>query len=98
MVSFQLLLAFSARSEVESLLSLGPFSNRKLVLAVGISFVAQLLVVYVPGVNGAFGTVPLAAEEWGLVLAVGMVGLVGNEIWKAVARSRSRRAARGASA
>jgi Ca2+-transporting ATPase len=90
-VSFQLLLAFSARSEEESLLSLGPFSNRMLVLAVAASFLMQLVVVYVPGVNDAFGTVPLAAQEWALVLMVGLSGLVANEAWKYFSVRRSPR-------
>jgi len=94
-VSFQLLLAFSARSEEESLLAIGPFSNRKLVLAVLVSFMAQLAVVYLPGVGTAFGTVPLAVEEWALVITVGLTGLVANEAWKAVARARSRPKAKG---
>jgi Ca2+-transporting ATPase len=94
-VSFQLLLAFSARSEEESLLAIGPFSNRKLVLAVLVSFMAQLAVVYLPGVGGAFGTVPLTVEEWALVITVGLTGLVANEAWKAVARARSRPKTRG---
>ncbi|HUL39473.1 MAG TPA: HAD-IC family P-type ATPase [Methanomassiliicoccales archaeon] len=81
-VSFQLFLAFSARSEDESLLSLGPFTNRKLVLAVVASFIMQLVVVYVPALNGAFGTTPIAAEQWLPVLAVGLLGLISNEAWK----------------
>jgi Ca2+-transporting ATPase len=90
-VSFQLLLAFSARSEEESLLSLGPFSNRMLVLAVAASFLMQLVVVYVPGVNDAFGTVALTAQEWALVLMVGLSGLVANEAWKYFSMRRSPR-------
>jgi P-type Ca2+ transporter type 2C len=97
-VSFQLLLAFSARSEEESLLAIGPFSNRKLILAVLVSFLAQLAVVYLPGIGDAFGTAPLSIEEWGLVLAVGLTGLVANEAWKAVARARSSPKAKGATA
>ncbi len=80
-VSFQLFLAFSARSEEESLLSLGPLSNRKLVLAVAASFLMQLAVVYLPGVNDACRTVPMTAEQWVLVLMVGLNGLVANEAW-----------------
>jgi len=60
-----------------------------------VSFMAQLAVVYLPGVGGAFGTVPLTVEEWALVITVGLTGLVANEAWKAVARARSRPKTRG---
>jgi Ca2+-transporting ATPase len=89
-VTFQLLLAFSARSEEESIVAIGPFSNRMLLLAVSVSFILQLMVVYLPWFGGAFGTVPLGLYEWALILIVGLIGPLANEAWKAAERARTR--------
>jgi Ca2+-transporting ATPase len=41
-----------------------------LILAVAVSTAMQLAVVYVPLLSSVFGTVPLAAEQWLLVLLI----------------------------
>jgi Ca2+-transporting ATPase len=94
LVTFQLLFAFSARSETETIWKLGPFSNRKLLAAVGASFVLQLIVVYLPGAGKAFGTVPIGWEEWVLIIAISLIGLIANEIWKFVASANRHKSGR----
>jgi len=44
----ELIRAFTARSEYHSVFSIGVFSNRWMVWAVGVSFLLVLMVVYVP--------------------------------------------------
>ena len=66
--SSELIRAFTARSEYHSVFSLGVFSNRWMVWAVGVSFLLVLLVVYVPFLRPFFDTVPLGFEDWLLML------------------------------
>jgi len=44
------------------------FSNFWLWLAIILSIILQLIVVYVPSMNNIFKTVPLNLEDWGLIL------------------------------
>ena len=60
---FQLFNVFNARSEVHSAFR-GLFCNRWLWAAVSLSLFLQLLVVYVPFLQTAFGTVSLDAWDW----------------------------------
>ncbi|HSQ04484.1 MAG TPA: HAD-IC family P-type ATPase, partial [Burkholderiales bacterium] len=60
----ELLRAFTARSEYRSIFSVGVFSNRWMVWAVGVSFLLVIMVVYVPFLRPFFDTVPLTAGDW----------------------------------
>jgi Ca2+-transporting ATPase len=84
LVMAQLLYALSARSPSKTLWRLGPFSNRKLVLAILVSLGLQLFVVYVPGINGVFGNVALDSQAWLLILPLSALAMVLSEAWKAV--------------
>ena len=59
----QLAHALVIRSETESLFSIGLFSNPQLLLAVLLTVVLQLVVIYVPFFNDIFQTSPLAMHE-----------------------------------
>ncbi len=72
---------FNSRSETKSAFS-GIFSNKYLVGAVASSIVLQLLVIYVPQLQKAFGTVPLGPVQWGAILAVGVIVVIAVEIKK----------------
>ncbi len=60
----ELLRAFTARSEHNSVFSIGIFSNRWMVWATAGSFVLVLLTVYVPFLQPFFDTVFLSWDEW----------------------------------
>jgi Ca2+-transporting ATPase len=70
LVFFQLFFVFQCRSETHSVFELGFLGNPYLILAVAVSTAMQLAVVYVPLLSSVFGTVPLAAEQWLLVLLI----------------------------
>lgn len=71
----QLVHAFNTRSPHRSLLQLGLFSNRSLNLAVGVSALLQLAVVYLPALNAIFHTAPLAAPDLAVALGLALLPL-----------------------
>ena len=64
----ELFRAFTARSEIHSIFSIGCFSNRAMVWAVGISLLLVLMVIYVPFLQPLFDTVPPSVNDWLLML------------------------------
>jgi Ca2+-transporting ATPase len=87
LVCFQLVNVFNARSDRLSAFS-RPFSNSWIWAAVGISMVFQILVVYVPFLQAAFGTEALGLVDWLVCLAVSTTVLWPIELLKWVARRR----------
>ena len=86
LVFSQLAVALEARSEKESLFRIGLFKNRPMVLAIVLTFVLQLAVIYVPAVQHIFNTVAMPLRD--LALSVGMAVLVLAiiEVWKMIMR------------
>jgi len=85
----ELLRAFSARSERHSLLRIGLFSNRAMLLAVVSSALILLAVIYLPFLQPLFDTVPLVWAEWRILLPLLVVPAVAAELTKAALRRRS---------
>jgi Ca2+-transporting ATPase len=92
--SSELIRAFTARSEYHSVLSIGVFSNRWMVWAVGVSFVLVLMVVYVPFLRPFFDTVPLTWDDWLFMLPFFFASPIAMELLKFYFRYRTARAAR----
>ena len=88
LVVSQLFNCLAIRSEHDSIFSIGIASNPALLLALAITIVAQLAVIYVPAFAGIFRTVPLSAAQLGACFAIGSVVFVAIETEKWV---RSRR-------
>jgi P-type Ca2+ transporter type 2C len=85
LVFYQLFNVFNVRFFSQSAFhKLG--ANRWLWLAVALSIVLQVAVIYVPVLQDAFSTVPLTAGDWLVCLGVGSSVLWINEIKKLVAR------------
>ena len=78
----QLFHAFNCRSVTESLFKIGLFTNKKLILATGISFMLQIAVVYLPAAQKVFRTEMLGAFDWFLVIAISSFPLWAMEIIK----------------
>jgi len=92
LVLFQLFNVFNARSDQDSAFA-RMFRNRWLWTAVAASLVLQLLVVYTPFLQRAFGTVSLRAGDWIVCSAVASSVLWLSELAKLPARlARAQRA------
>jgi Ca2+-transporting ATPase len=90
----QLAVALEARAEEESLFRIGLRSNRSMLLAIGLTVLLQLAVLYTGFGQGVFSTQPLTAVDFGIALAASLVVLVGIEAAKAVLRWRRASGAR----
>lgn len=93
LVFAQLFNALNSRSERASAFQ-RVFTNRWLWVALAFGVVSQVLVVHVPLLQAAFGTAPLAPEQWLLCVALASVVLWFDELRKlgirALERSRGR--------
>jgi Ca2+-transporting ATPase len=87
---FQLFNTFNARSDERSAFS-GLFTNRWLWAAVGLSIALQFVVLYVPVLQQAFGTVGLSARDWLRCVAVASSVLWLREADKLITRARDER-------
>jgi Ca2+-transporting ATPase len=79
----ELFYLFNCRSLRYSMFRLGLFSNPWIFLGVSTMAVLQLLFTYTPVMNRAFGTAPIGAIEWVIILAMGVTiyVVVGIEKW-----------------
>jgi P-type Ca2+ transporter type 2C len=82
--------SFAVRTEEQSILRVGVFSNKPLVFAglFGIFFVS--CISYVPALQSVFNTAPLSVIDWIVLTALGVLLLVAEESRKAILRSRHR--------
>ena len=80
----QLFHSFNCRSATESLFKIGVFTNKNLVFAAGVSFLLQMVVVYVPFLQSIFKTEPLSLFDWLLVVGISSLPLWAMELLKAV--------------
>lgn len=78
----QLFHSFNCRNDTKSIFSIGLFSNSKLILATVISFLLQMIVVYLPFLQKIFKTEPLGLFDWILVLFISSLPLWAMEIKK----------------
>ena len=90
LVFAQLFNAIASRSSRQSAF-VGLFSNKWLWGAIGISILLQLVVIYVPFLNEAFGTTPLGLRAWFECIGLAAIVLVASEIYKAVMRAIDKR-------
>lgn len=68
----QLFHAFDVRSETTPLFRLGVLSNKAMNKAFLAGAALQAAVLLAPPLQGAFSVVPLALEQWGMVLALAL--------------------------
>ncbi len=87
----ELIRAFTARSEYHSIFSIGVFSNRWMVWAVGFSLLLVLMVVYIPFLSPFFDTVPLSMDDWMLMLPFFFASPIAMELLKFVFRRQQAR-------
>lgn len=80
LVFTRLFFVFTCRSDHQSILELGPFTNLRLAAAVLCSAALQLAVTYLPLLQPVFDTAPLNTVQWGLLLAVSALPAAGGTI------------------
>ncbi|CAJ2632707.1 unnamed protein product [Trifolium pratense] len=89
LVAIEMFNSLNALSEDGSLLTMPPWVNPWLLLAMSISFGLHFLILYVPFLAQVFGIVPLSVNEWLLVLAVALPVILIDEILKFIGRCTS---------
>jgi Ca2+-transporting ATPase len=93
LVLAQLFNTINARSDERSAFA-HLFTNRLLWSALVLSEVLQIIVLYVPAMQRAFGTVGLSAVDWVRCVAAASTVFWAREVNKVVSRFRDRRRAR----
>ncbi|KAJ3682774.1 hypothetical protein LUZ60_013001 [Juncus effusus] len=86
LVAIEMFNSLNALSEDGSLLTMPPWVNPWLLLAMSISFGLHFLILYVPFLAQVFGIVPLSFNEWLLVVAVAFPVVLIDEVLKFVGR------------
>ncbi|CAN6284691.1 unnamed protein product [Urochloa humidicola] len=92
LVAIEMFNSLNALSEDGSLLSMPPWVNPWLLLAMSVSFGLHFLILYVPFLAQVFGIVPLSFNEWLLVIAVAFPVVLIDEVLKFVGRCLTARA------
>lgn len=89
LVAIEMFNSLNALSEDGSLVTMPPWVNPWLLLAMSISFGLHFLILYVPFLAQIFGIVPLSLNEWLLVVAVAFPVILIDEVLKFIGRSTS---------
>lgn len=86
LVAIEMFNSLNALSENGSLLSMPPWANPWLLVAMSVSFGLHVLILYVPFLANIFGIVPLTINEWCLVLMVSLPVILLDELLKVIGR------------
>ncbi len=89
LVMAQLTHAFNCRSDTYSIFTLGLTSNAALLWAAGGSAAFQVAIVILPWTRLVFDITPLTIMQWGMVFGLGLLPVVGAELWKLLRRHRA---------
>ncbi|CAN0921700.1 Calcium-transporting ATPase 4, endoplasmic reticulum-type [Linum grandiflorum] len=89
LVSIEMFNSLNALSEDGSLLTMPPWVNPFLLVAMAVSFALHFLILYVPFLAQIFGIVPLSLNEWLLVVAVAFPVILIDEVLKFIGRCTS---------
>jgi Ca2+-transporting ATPase len=89
LVFSQLMLAFAVRSERDSFFRIGIGTNRAMVIAVGVTLLLQLAVIYTPFLQTFFETSALSLRDLLICFALSTLLFWGVELEKVLLRRRS---------
>jgi len=81
---YEVINAFNCRSERHSVLRVGIFSNKWLILGVIGSLILMVFAIQIPFTGRFFHTTPLTILDWSIALATSFTILIAVEIWKAL--------------
>lgn len=82
----QLAHSLNVRSNDKSLFSIGFFTNKYLIGAIGVSILMQLVVILVPFLNGIFKVTQLGLDQWLIVIAASITIIPVVEVAKVIYR------------
>ncbi|ADH84799.1 cation-transporting P-type ATPase [Desulfurivibrio alkaliphilus] len=92
LVMGQLFYLFNSRYILEPVCNReGLLGSRPVLIAIGVLIVLQGLFTYAPPAQFLFGTAPIGLEDWGRILAFGLLLFVLVEVEKALFKSRQTR-------
>ncbi len=80
--------ALAIRSNIDSIFEIGLFSNRLMVVAVLITFILQIALIYVPFLQEFFSTEALSLMDLLIALGTSLIVFVAVEISKRIQRQR----------
>ena len=86
-VTYQLVNVLNCRSFDQSIFQINFFENKSLLIAITVSFILQIAVVYVPFLQGFFHTVPLRLNDWAIIIPTAFTILLVDEVRKYFVRS-----------
>jgi Ca2+-transporting ATPase len=89
LVMFQMFNVLNRRSDEHSLFKIGFFTNKKLIGAILISIILQVIAVHTP-MSTFFHTVSLTWVDWIWVLLVSSSVLIFDEVYKLITRRRTK--------
>ncbi|MFZ2070159.1 MAG: HAD-IC family P-type ATPase [Halobacteriota archaeon] len=89
-ILYEMINAFNCRSERHSLLRVGIFSNKWLILGVICSILLMIFAIQIPFTGWFFHTEPLTPLDWSIALAVSITIFIAVEAWKALKKHRSK--------
>ncbi|MEN6375848.1 MAG: cation-transporting P-type ATPase [Smithella sp.] len=87
----ELMYLFNCRSLTKSVFEVGFFSNFWVFGGAGIMVVLQLIFTYLPAMNTAFHSSPIAPEAWARIMVVGSLVMVTVGIEKWTVRKKNRK-------
>jgi Ca2+-transporting ATPase len=91
LVMCQLFYSLALRSRSKSIFQAGIFSNKYLVGAISLGIFLQLIVIGIPAMQSAFHLQMLDLRDWLIVISLGLVPLLSNEVFKIFIRARLRK-------
>lgn len=86
LVTIEMVNALNALSEDGSLLTVPPWSNPYLILAMIVSFGMHFLILYIDVLAKTFSVTPLDLHEWSIVLAFSLPVILIDEVLKFIGR------------
>ena len=90
LICAELFRAFAARSEHVSVFKLGLFSNKMMNIAVGVSLVLLVAVIYIPGVNTIFNNVAINPLAWAIIIPLAILPFAVSEINKLISGGKKK--------
>jgi len=91
LVMIEMLNAYNALSEDNSLLVITPLVNPFLIGATMLSTLMHMMIVYIPFFNDVFSIHSMTAHEWGLVMAFSLPVLLVDEVLKFFGRIKNKK-------